>query len=291
MTTDAFLIMTPYRPRSFWMDARMLFEKDGKRNSDTEWRIYDSDDALPTSLITGIDPSRSLRMTPDVFLIIAPYRPRSFWMDARMLFEKDGKRNSSTEWRIYYADDSLPAFLITKTDSSHSFRMTIDAFLIMTPYRPRSFWMDARMLFEKDGKRNSDTEWRIYYSDDTLPTSLIAETDPSHSFRMTTDAFLIMTPYRPRSFWMDARMLFEKDGKRNSSTEWRIYYADDSLPAFLITKTDSSHSFRMTTDAFLIMTPYRPRSFWTGQECCLRKTGNGTVTQSEESITLMTSCR
>ena len=169
--------------------------------------------------------------------------------------------------------------------------MTTDAFLIMTPYRPRSFWMDARMLFEKDGKRNSDTEWRIYYSDDTLPTSLIAETDPSHSFRMTTDAFLIMTPYRPRSFWMDARMLFEKDGKRNSSTEWRIYYADDSLPAFLITKTDSSHSFRMTTDAFLIMTPYRPRSFWTGQECCLRKTGNGTVTQSEESITLMTSCR
>ncbi|WP_288314994.1 hypothetical protein [Dialister invisus] len=25
-------------------------------------------------------------------------------------------------------------------------------------------------------------------------------TDPSRSFRMTTDAFLIMTPYRPRSF-------------------------------------------------------------------------------------------
>ena len=93
-----------------------------------------------------------------------------------------------------------------------------------------SFWTEVKMLYEKDGKLDSDTEWRIYYSDDTLPTSLIAETDPSHSFRMTTDAFLIIAPYRPRSFWMDARMLFEKDGKRNSNTEWRIYYADDVLP-------------------------------------------------------------
>ena len=56
-------------------------------------------------------------------------------------------------------------------------------------------------------------------------------TDPSHSFRMTTDAFLIMTPYRPRSFWMDARMPYEKARKRNSDTEWRIYYADDTLPS------------------------------------------------------------
>ena len=65
----------------------------------------------------------------------------------------------------------LTVFLTTVIDPSRSFRMTTDAFLIMTPYRPRSFWMDARMLFEKDGKRNSDTEWRIYYSDDVLPSS------------------------------------------------------------------------------------------------------------------------
>ena len=87
----------------------------------------------------------------------------------------------------------------------------------------------ARMPYEKAGKRDSDTEWRIYYSDDVLPASLIAETDPSHSFRMTTDAFLIIAPCRPRSFWMDARMPYEKAGKRNSSTEWRIYYSDDIL--------------------------------------------------------------
>ena len=32
------------------------------------------DDALPSSLITITDPSHSLRMTPDVFLIMTPYR-------------------------------------------------------------------------------------------------------------------------------------------------------------------------------------------------------------------------
>ena len=40
--------------------------------------------------------------------------------------------------------------------------------LWMTPYRPSSFWAEIRMLCEKDGKRNGDAKWRIYYSDDTL---------------------------------------------------------------------------------------------------------------------------
>ena len=31
---------------------------------------------------------------------------------------------------------------------------------------PRSFWMETRMLCGKDGKRQHDMEWRIYYSDD-----------------------------------------------------------------------------------------------------------------------------
>ena len=38
-----------YRQSSFWTVARMLFKKNGKRDSDTEWRIYDSDDILPLS--------------------------------------------------------------------------------------------------------------------------------------------------------------------------------------------------------------------------------------------------
>ena len=121
-------------------------------------------------------------------------------------------------------------------------------------------------------------------------------TDPSRSFRMTTDAFLIMTPYRPRSFWMDARMLFEKDGKRNSNTEWRIYYLEWHLAVFLTTVTDPSLSlqddafrspslwrfpFPITSDALSFNRHSERR-----QKCCSRKTGNGIVTRSEESITL-----
>ena len=33
--------------------------------------------------------------------------------------------------------------------------------------------VEVRMLCEKNGKRDSDTERRIYYTDDVLPSSLI----------------------------------------------------------------------------------------------------------------------
>ena len=55
-------------------------------------------------------------------------------------------------------------------------------------------------------------------------------------------------------------MLCEEDGRRDSDTEQRIYYFYGVLPA-------SRHS-----------------ELW--QECLVRRTGNGIVTQSEESITL-----
>lgn len=48
------------------------------------------------------------------------------------------------------------------------------------------------MLCEEDGRRDSDTEQRIYYFDDVL---------------------------RPLSFRAGAKMPYEKAGKRNSSTE------------------------------------------------------------------------
>ena len=127
----------------------------------------------------------------------------------------------------------ITAYHLTRhgcTDPSHSFRMTTDAFLIMTPYRPRSFWTGTRIPYEKGreaGQWHRVKNLLLWWHLTVFLTTVI---DPSRSFRMTTDAFLIMTPYRLRSFWMDARMLFEKDGKRNSSTEWRIYYSDDVLP-------------------------------------------------------------
>ena len=60
-------------------------------------------------------------------------------------------------------------------------------------------------------------------------------------------------------------MLCEEDGRRDSDTEQRIYYFYGVLPA-------SRHS-----------------ELW--QKCCMRKTENWTVTQSEESITRMTPYR
>ena len=42
-------------------------------------------------------------------------------------------------------------------------------------------------------------------------------------------------------------MPYEKNRKRDSDTERRIYYADDALPLFLITVIDPSHPFRMTS--------------------------------------------
>ena len=50
---------------------------------------------------------------------------------------------------------------------------------------------------------------------------------------------------------------------------------------FFITATSLRHRFGVT----LIVSRHSER--W--QEFCVRKTGNGTVTQSEESMTLMTS--
>ena len=45
--------------------------------------------------------------------------------------------------------------------------------------------MEVRMLCEKNGKRNSETERRIYASGDKLTASLTTVTDPSHSFSLT----------------------------------------------------------------------------------------------------------
>ena len=53
-----------------------------------------------------------------------------------MPYEKNRKRDSDTERRIYYADDALPLFLITVIDPSHLFRMTINVSLIMTSFPP-----------------------------------------------------------------------------------------------------------------------------------------------------------
>ena len=49
------------------------------------------------------------------------------------------------------------------------------------------------MPYEKNRKRDSDTERRIYYADDVLPLSLTTVIDPSRSFRMTFNVSLTTT--------------------------------------------------------------------------------------------------
>ena len=144
----------------------------------------------------------------------------------------DSSQLTANSWQLT-ADSFylLTVFPTTDTDPSHSFRMTINISLIMTPCRPVSFWTVARMPCGKNGKRNNESEWRIYVSDDVLPLFLITVIDPSHSLRITINVSLIMKPYRLRSFWTEARTSCGKDGKRNDETEWRIYYPDGVLPA------------------------------------------------------------
>ena len=68
-----------------------------------------------------------------------------------MPYEKNRKRDSDTERRIYYADDALPLFLITVIDPSHLFRMTINVSLIMTSFPPIVILRGVRTLCEKAG--------------------------------------------------------------------------------------------------------------------------------------------
>ena len=123
--------------------------------------------------------------------------------------------------------------VITAADPSHSFRMTLNVSLIMTPCRPSSFWTGARMLCEKDRKRDSDTEQRIHYFDGVLPFPVI------QSFGKN-----VLWEKRESAIWHKAKNLLH----------WWHF------TAFLLTVIDPSRSFRMTLNVSLIMTlsiPYR----------------------------------
>ena len=120
-----------------------------------------------------------------------------------------------------------------------------------------------------------------------------------HSSRSLITSWITLC--RPPSFWAEARMLCGKTGKRNDETEWRIYYADDALPAssprVQILRIRSGWRFMVF---FITAASLRHRSGWyltvrrhseRRQECLVGKTGNGTMKRSEESIMLMTPYR
>ena len=135
----------PFRTQLLRAGARMLCEKDRKRDSDTEQRIHYFDGVLPFPVIQSFGKN-----------VLWEKRESAIWHKAKNLLH----------WWHF------TAFLLTVIDPSRSFRMMLNVPLIIAPCRPLSFWMDARMPYEKAGKRNSSTEWRIYYPDDILRLSL-----------------------------------------------------------------------------------------------------------------------
>ena len=128
--------ITSYRPLSFSTFSWQLTANGSQLTADSFY-------LLTAFLITGTDPSLSLRMTSYRFphhgskffagahtrtLNVShhsdSFLQSSFWMDARMLCEKDRKRDSDTEWRIYYLEWHLTVFLTTIINPSLSLRMT-----------------------------------------------------------------------------------------------------------------------------------------------------------------------
>ena len=125
----------------------------------------------------------------------------------------------------------------------------------MTPYRLPSFWTRTRMLCENDGKRNGDTEWRIYYSDDVLPFSLLWQQILRWRSEWRLMFSVIMMLSVPPSLWcltvsrhserwqeclVGKRETKRWIGVKNLLCWWR-------LTAFLTMVIDPSRSFRMTS--------------------------------------------
>ena len=104
----------------FWTGTSILLEKAGKRDGDTKRRIDDSHDVLRGSFYLSHHGGRSFTSVQDDALLLVSlwcfplpivsnaFPQSSFRTGVRMLFEKAGRQNGDTEWRIYYTDDILP---------------------------------------------------------------------------------------------------------------------------------------------------------------------------------------
>ena len=111
----------------------------------------------------------------------------------------------------------------------------------------------------------------------------------SYGLRHRFGVTLIVSRHSER--WQEFCVRKTGNGTVTQSEESMILMTSYRFPP---TVTDPSRSLRMTSYGLrhrfgvtLIVSRHSER--W--QECCSKKTGNGTVTQSEESMTLMTSYR
>ena len=121
-------------------------------------------------------------------------------------------------------------------------------------YRQSSFWTVARMPCGKNGKRQHDTEWRIYYPDDVYRF-------PHHGHRFFSGALndvfrspLLVTCF-PKIVILNGRKNAVRE-KRETATWHRVknLWLWWRLTAFLTTGIDPSRSLRMTFNVFLTTT-------------------------------------
>ena len=138
------------------------------------------------------------------------FRTPSFRALAKILCEKDGNQQCVTKRRICYSDDSLPSSSSSQRilHIRSGWRFMI-FFITTASLRHRSGWYltvrrhsallaDSCQLTANSLQLTADS---FYLLTDSLTTAA----EPSHS--------LIMTPYRPPSFWAGVRISCEKDGK------------------------------------------------------------------------------
>ena len=103
-----------------------------------------------------------------------------FWTGTSILFEKAEKRDGDTKRRIYDSHDVLRGSFYLSHHGGRSFTGVQDDALLLVSlwcfplpivsnaFPQSSFRTGVRMLCGKMGKQNGDTEWRIYYTDDTV---------------------------------------------------------------------------------------------------------------------------
>ena len=145
-------------------------------------------------------------MTPFPPIVILNGGKNTVW-EKREMEWWHGVKNLLHRWR-------LTVFLITVTDPSRLFRMTINVLYkdhIIKEYLACSWQLTADSFY-------------------LLTAFLTTGIDPSRLFRITINISLIIAPYRIPSFRAEVRMLYEKTGRRLCDTERRIYYSDDVLP-------------------------------------------------------------
>ena len=165
-------------------------------------------------------------------LSIRSWRTQCGWGYSLAVMTQTVKEYLACSWQLtadgFYPHTGFPHHVYS---SFVRLRITISVFCHCGAFPQSSFRALARIPCEKDGNQQCVIKRRIYYSGNVLPISLPRVADPSRSFRMTFNVSLIMTLFHPIVILNGGKNALWEKRKRNSGTEWRIYYTNDVLPS------------------------------------------------------------